>query len=311
MTRKSAVKDNVYPDEVYRNTAVKLTNQHLSNLSEDHLYHLSLVKRGDNLEKQFGDVKVVCTGGSAERMKMCAMMMNEELGNPSGPLQDLSEDGHRFSMYKVGPVLFVNHGMGIPSLAILLHEVFKLLAYAKCTGVVMLRLGTCGGIGIEPGTLVITEKAVDDRMRPVYEQVKLGLLVQTESVIDHRMIESLKNFAATEFPQLPVFTGMTMSTTEFYEGQGRMDGAFCDFGEKDRENYLNQLKKDGVMNIEMEANAFAALCNKAGIKCGVVNVVLVNRLQGDQVKISKDEYKEYQKRPARFAIKYILKSLLN
>lgn len=87
---------------------MKLTNQHLSNLTEDHLYHLSLVKRGDNLEKQFGDVKVVCTGGSAERMKMCAMMMNEELGNPSGLLHDLSEDGHRFSMYKVGPVLFVN-----------------------------------------------------------------------------------------------------------------------------------------------------------------------------------------------------------
>lgn len=136
-------------------------------------------------------------------------------------------------------------------------------------------------------------------------------MVQTESIIDQRMIESLKNFAAIEFPQLPVFTGMTMSTAEFYEGQGRMDGAFCDFTPKDRENYLNQLKKDGVVNIEMEANAFAAMCNKVGIKCGVVNVVLVNRLQGDQVKISKDEYKEYQKRPARFAIKYIMKRLLN
>jgi len=39
--------------------------------------------------------------------------------------------------------------MGIPSLSILLHEVFKLLAYAKCKGVVMLRLGTCGGIGMQ------------------------------------------------------------------------------------------------------------------------------------------------------------------
>jgi len=142
-------------------------------------------------------------------------------------------------------------------------------------------------------------------------QVKLGSLVQTESSIDDGMIESLKAFASSEFSELPVLSGTTMSTTEFYEGQGRTDGAFCDFTLKDRENYLNQLKKDGVMNIEMEANAFVALCHKAGIKCAVINVVLVNRLQGDQVKISKEEYKEYQKRPVRFAIKYILKRLLN
>lgn len=45
-------------------------------------------------------------------------------------------------------IFSIQHGMGIPSLAILLHEVFKLLAYAKCKGVVMLRLGTCGGIGM-------------------------------------------------------------------------------------------------------------------------------------------------------------------
>ena len=79
-------------------------------MTEDHLYHLSLIRKGDNLEKQFGDVKVVCTGGSAERMEMCAMMMKEEVGKGCQPLEDLSKEGHRFSMYKVGPILFVNVG---------------------------------------------------------------------------------------------------------------------------------------------------------------------------------------------------------
>ncbi len=33
-------------------------------------------------------------------------------------------------MFKVGPVLSISHGMGVPSLSILLHEVLKLLAHA-------------------------------------------------------------------------------------------------------------------------------------------------------------------------------------
>ena len=36
----------------------------------------------------------------------------------------------RYSMYKVGPVLAVSHGMGQPSAAILLHEVIKLMHHA-------------------------------------------------------------------------------------------------------------------------------------------------------------------------------------
>ena len=33
-------------------------------------------------------------------------------------------------MYKVGPVLSISHGMGIPSASILLHEVIKLMYHA-------------------------------------------------------------------------------------------------------------------------------------------------------------------------------------
>ena len=39
--------------------------------------------------------------------------------------------GFRYSAFKVGPVLTVNHGMGAPSTSILMHELFKLLHYAK------------------------------------------------------------------------------------------------------------------------------------------------------------------------------------
>ena len=40
----------------------------------------------------------------------------------------------RYVMYKIGPILTLNHGMGMPSLSIALHEVVKLLFYAGASG---------------------------------------------------------------------------------------------------------------------------------------------------------------------------------
>lgn len=47
-------------------------------------------------------------------------------------------------------------------------------------------------------------------------------------------------------------TGKTMCTYDFYEGQGRIDGAFCEFTETDKMEYLEKLREFGVVNIEME-----------------------------------------------------------
>ena len=33
------------------------------------------------------------------------------------------------------------------------------------------RIGTCGGIGLPPGTVVVTEEAVDGRLRPFLDTV--------------------------------------------------------------------------------------------------------------------------------------------
>ena len=61
--------------------------------------------------------------------------------------------------------------MGIPSVGILLHEVIKLMYHARVKDPVFFRLGTCGGIGLDGGQLVITEQAVDGMMQPFLEQV--------------------------------------------------------------------------------------------------------------------------------------------
>lgn len=68
-------------------------------------------------------------------------------------------------------MLSISHGMGVPSVGILLHEMIKLMYHAKCKDPVFIRIGTCGGIGIEGGTVVITDEAVDGLLRNTYEMV--------------------------------------------------------------------------------------------------------------------------------------------
>jgi len=60
----------------------------------------------------------------------------------------------RYHLYKVGPVICVSHGMGIPSMMILLHEISKLMFYCKATNYVFIRIGTAGGLGMKAGEVV-------------------------------------------------------------------------------------------------------------------------------------------------------------
>lgn len=61
--------------------------------------------------------------------------------------------------------------MGSPSVGILLHEIIKLMYHAKVRDPIFFRIGTCGGIGLEGGTVVISDDAVNGMMRSVYELV--------------------------------------------------------------------------------------------------------------------------------------------
>ena len=77
----------------------------------------------------------------------------------------------RYSMFKVGPVLSISHGMGVPSLSILMHEVIKLLWHAGVYDATFFRIGTCGGIGLDPGSVVVSTNVLDGRLQPYHETV--------------------------------------------------------------------------------------------------------------------------------------------
>lgn len=120
----------------------------------------------------------VCVGGSPWRMKAFIEYIGAQLNmeDPKSEYPNICAGTDRYAMYKVGPVLSVSvcspvlyctvisvahpqilhvknvcfvlqHGMGIPSIAIMLHELIKLLHHAHCKDVTIIRIGTSGGIG--------------------------------------------------------------------------------------------------------------------------------------------------------------------
>ncbi|XP_029657960.1 uridine phosphorylase 1-like [Octopus sinensis] len=68
----------------------------------------------------------------------------------------------------------IKHGIGESSTSVMLYELFKLLKFAKCVDPLIIRIGTCGGLGLDPGTVVITQKAYDGFLREF-----LSIVVQT------------------------------------------------------------------------------------------------------------------------------------
>ncbi|CAG0919594.1 unnamed protein product [Notodromas monacha] len=210
------------------------------------------------------------------------LMVELDLKLPTGTmLSDISQHSYRYSMYKVGPVLSISHGMGMPSISILLHEVIKLLYHAKVVNPVFFRIGTCGGIGIDGGNLIVSTEAVDGELNPFYELTVLGKKVRRPAELDAELVDELMELANPDDPW-QTECGKTMCTNDFYEGQGRMDGAFCKFTEEDKMDFLKMIRNEGVVNMEMESLAFAAQCQYAKIKAAVVCVALLNRLHGDQ-----------------------------
>ncbi|XP_058830389.1 uridine phosphorylase 1 isoform X1 [Topomyia yanbarensis] len=298
-------------DTRYNDGSVKLRNPNIELMDQDILYHLALGSESHDLREMFGDVKFVCMGGTPKRMENFAHFIMDEIGYklPAGTqLQDISAFSYRYSMYKVGPVLSISHGMGVPSLGILLHEMIKLMYHAKCINPIFIRIGTCGGVGVEGGTVVITEDAVDGLLRSTHELAILGKIVHRPAILDKRLVRELKSLASPDDPY-DTITGKTMCTSDFYEGQGRLDGAFCEFSEQDKMDYLEKLRDFGVVNIEMECTIFAALTHHAGIKAAIVCVTLLDRLKGDQVMSPKEVMNEWQQRPQILVSRLIRKHL--
>ncbi|VDM64319.1 unnamed protein product [Angiostrongylus costaricensis] len=242
----------------------------------------------------------VCTGGSPTRFKLYAEWFSKECKLECS--ENLSKSD-RFVIYKTGKVVWINHGMGTPSLSIMLVETLKLMYHAKAQDVKFIRIGTSGGVGVEPGTVVVSTNAMNAELKDKY----VLWLIEHETFLDEELRNEL--VAVAKEKKLPVEVGLTMCADDFYEGQMRLDGFFCEFKPEDKMEFLKQIHEKGVRNIEMESTCFSAMTYRAGVKAAIVCVALLNRMKGDQVKIEHNVYLEYEERPFRVVTALIRKQL--
>lgn len=283
---------------------VRVDNPNLLTMKDDTLYHFGLKKSTTNFREQFGNIKFVCTGGSWTRLKMYADLFSKKFGVSSS--ENISHSD-RYCLYKTGAVLWVNHGMGVPSLSIMLNEVTKLLYYAEATDVTFVRIGTSGGVQVPPGTVVVSSGAIDSRLKEEYVLDIAGKSLHFDCSLDKDLAKDFYKVARQL--NYAVDMGKTLCANDFYEGQMRLDGAFCDAALDDKVHFLQKLADLGVKNIEMESTCFAAMTKRAACKSAIVCVTLVNRMLGDQVSIAENDYKEFEMRPFNIVSTFIASKL--
>ena len=269
----------------------------------DYLYHIGLTSESEEIKKM-KNIKAVVMAGSRKRIQRMAA---EYQGNKESFVLEKKE---RFYGEYKGDVLFISHGMGIPSMSICLQEVLKLIYYVKhgdmeaVNKIFICRVGTSGGLQLPEGSIVLTKESFMADLKP-YKIKRLGNDNLTysgsypQNVID-AIIESNKN------ENIKINIGNTISGDDFYLEQLRQDGATIILDEGERDKVFKAFVDKGIKNIEMEAAAIPAFCGDFGhYNYATVCATLVDRYHDDQVNSTAEQLKEYSLRAERVIFNYL------
>ena len=96
-----------------------------------------------------------------------------------------------------------------------------------------------------------------------------------------------------------------MATDDYYEGQGRLDGALQRwYTEEDKMAFLRRAHEKNIVNIEMESTSFLMFANRLGVPATIVAVAVLDRLNGDQHAEPGSVIFEISERPGQVAINF-------
>ncbi len=166
--------------------------------------------------------------------------------------------------------LVVSSGIGGPSLAVAMEELARL--GIRC----FLRVGTCGAIApdLNPADLVISEGAVRlDGTSQHFAPLPYPACADTE--LTHLIVRACRELG------FPYRKGITCSSATFYPGQERYD-TFTGYVIRDFQGSLEEWKKLGVLNYEMETATLFTVARTFGLRAGALCAVLVNRLASEE-----------------------------
>jgi uridine phosphorylase len=273
-------------------------NHRLASFNNDHFHHFGFELKDMDFPAIFGDTKFICMGGSRYRARDFIEKSADALGYKPAPGLDFAPIGtdERYTLYKAGPVVSVSHGIGMPSMSILLNEVSKMMYYAGersakvLDDLTMIRMGTCGGLGIEPGTVVVSKEAVNAEMQAIFAPLICGATKYFPTLLYKKLAKKISRIKT----DANIVLGKTIATDDFYEGQLRFDGFYePPYTEDEVKLYWEMAKLQEAKNLEMEAIQFAMFTYRGRIRSAIVNATLVNRFNGDQIEATEEELESY------------------
>lgn len=281
-------------------------NPFLHKRQETSLYLFNLELNPTTLDK-FKNIKYVIMQGSSKRAHALARQLAHLVLNLDMRFYEPVNlvNTSNFAVYRVGNILSVSHGMGNISIDALLHTITKLLYYAGNTAVEYIRVGTSGGIGVEAGSIIITQNAYMPNLAPYYTSYELDQARDLPTYFDSALIARILA-AQPENPIWPIIIGNTIAADDFYLGQCRYDGAmFARQNLNFRTNFFNKIRDLNILNFEMESSSLAAFCIQAQIPATMIAVTVVNRLNGDQITATPAQLTEYSDRAQQVVINYL------
>jgi len=170
--------------------------------------------------------------------------------------------------YKNVKITATSTGIGSPSAVIALEELARIGADT------FIRVGSTGAIqeDIVIGDLIISSGAV--RLEGTSKQY---VRVEYPATANYEVLLAL--IEAAEELGYRYHVGITASTDSFYLGQGRH--GFRGYTQSFSETILQDLRKAGVLNFEMEASAIFTVADIYGLRAGSIAVVFANRVKDE------------------------------
>lgn len=275
----------------------------------DAYYHLGVTSDDAFLEGLRG-IRAVVMGGSGGRMVEFAQRWSALNGDAE--IIAFPKEDRFVTRYSAG-VLFVSHGMGMPSASIAVQEVMRLVYFLTegdldaLDRIFWVRVGTSGGVGLPAGTVVVSTEGVMADLRPY----RLLQGAAGEYWFDGTFPTPVREeiIAANADSQIPIVSGITVATNEFFLEQFRLDGAIRMETPESKMAWLQSLADHGVANIEMEGAMFAGFLNHWGFsRFAMICVALLNRLEGDQVHATPEQMEAFNDRSGDVLFAYLASS---
>jgi uridine phosphorylase len=261
----------------------------------------------ENIIKQYKGIKLICMQGSSDRAKVLAQKLADEFFNinPSNFMPVNLSNNEDFHCYRVGSVLCASHGMGNPSIITFLDAISKIMYFAGNLDIEYVRIGTSGGFGVNPGSVILTQTAYMPDLIPEFKLYPLGKKFVYPTHMNSELNQKILHSQPKNLDFL-FSTGNTIAADDFYRGQVRLDGIVKPrFSLEERSNYFSKMKQLNILNFEMESTGLASFCNRAQIPATMIATTIVDRIKVDSISATPAELIKFSDNAQSIIINYI------